>query len=311
MSTALKDALERVEVAEPMQAGPLQVFGLRWHPPGELAYTTLDEALAGGQFQVTEISESGSVPTLRVVNKGLERVLMIAGEQLIGAKQNRVLNATIMVGPEAVLDVPVSCVEAGRWGYRSRSFHSKGSSSHSHLRAMMSKQVSASYRTTGKPSSDQQQVWREVDRKLRAMGSSSGSSELEKVYDDHQASLREALVGVKVSEDWSGVAFAFGGRLAGLDLFDKPGTLTRLVPKLVRAYAIDAVEAPRTDRSVGRAEVESWLQSLVKASYERFDSPGLGDDFRIQANTAVGAGLIVDDHPVHVELFPEPAGAEQ
>jgi len=308
---ALQERLKHVRVGEPVAAGPLQVFGLRWDSERPVGYRTLDEALAGGELEVTEVSEGGSVPTLRVINKGAGRVLMIAGEQLVGAKQNRVLNVTILVEANSKLDVPVSCVEAGRWGYLSRKFRSAGSSSHAYLRAMMSKQAHGSYRISGKPSSDQSAVWREVDRKLGAMGSASPSRELEAVYQDHRARLDKVIAEAKLPEDCCGVVFAFGGRVAGLDLFDKPATLTRLMPKLVQAYAVDALEQPGDQAPVSRADVENWLHAASGARFERFDSPGLGDDVRIEGRSAVGAGLVVEEQPVHVELFPENEGDSQ
>jgi hypothetical protein len=85
-------------------------------------YVTLTEAIAGGQARITEVSEGGSVPDLRVVNKGDARILIVDGEELRGAKQNRILNTTILVGKHTSLVVPVSCTESGRWHYETRSF---------------------------------------------------------------------------------------------------------------------------------------------------------------------------------------------
>src|SRR5262245_49563303 len=97
MKQQLLDRLQTVQVMDAQSSGPLQVFGLRWETTNDLIYRTLDEALAAGDLEVTEISEAGSVPTLKVTNKGEELVFLMAGEQLVGAKQNRVLNASIMV----------------------------------------------------------------------------------------------------------------------------------------------------------------------------------------------------------------------
>ena len=66
---------------------------------------------------VTEINESGSVPELRITNNLDERVLLIDGQELIGAKQNRILNTDVLVSAKKSLNLPVSCVEQGRWGY--------------------------------------------------------------------------------------------------------------------------------------------------------------------------------------------------
>ncbi len=139
MESKLKELLGGVDVTEPTSVDQLQIFGLRWDVAGDLSYTTLDEALTSQTLEITEISETGSVPEFRVVNKGDTMVFLMAGEHLVGAKQNRVLNVSIMVPAHAELRVPVSCVGAGRWGYRSRKFRSGGSSSHGKLRRLMSK----------------------------------------------------------------------------------------------------------------------------------------------------------------------------
>jgi hypothetical protein len=78
------------------------------------AYLTLDEALAGG-LRIRETSESGSVPELVVENPLEARVLLFDGEELIGAKQNRILNVSVLVEAKTTLTIPVSCVEQGRW----------------------------------------------------------------------------------------------------------------------------------------------------------------------------------------------------
>ncbi len=343
MEMQLRNALLGVEVAEPRTADPLQVFGLRWDLPGDLTYLTLDEALEGKTLEVTELDEDGSVPELRVTNKGNTLVFLMAGEQLVGAKQNRVLNASMMVPANGDMVAPVSCVEMGRWGYESRKFRSGGSSSHPKLRYLMARSALAGYRKDRRPSSDQGEVWDEVDRKLHAMGSRSPSDALQQAYEDRRATLDEAVAGLSLPEDCCGAAFVFGGRVAGVELFDKPATLAKVLPKLVRAYALDALEeaelpapepkearpatwreklskafskseAPASDSdqaaptqrdSLDRDSVGNWLRAAAEVDSECFDSPGLGQDVRFESKDLVGASLLVEELPVHTELFSE------
>ena len=46
------------------------------------------------------------------------RVLFLEGEELVGAKQNRILNTSVLIAAHTKSKIPVSCVEAGRWGYK-------------------------------------------------------------------------------------------------------------------------------------------------------------------------------------------------
>src|SRR5438128_1202164 len=85
------------------------------------SYLTLDEALEGG-LRITEIGESGSVPELAVENPLEASVLLYDGVELVGAKQNRILNVSVLVDKKTTLKIPVSCVEQGRWSRRSAFF---------------------------------------------------------------------------------------------------------------------------------------------------------------------------------------------
>jgi hypothetical protein len=309
MSHPLTELFETVRVAAVQEVAGLQVFGLRRESGPGLTYATLDEALAAGTLEVTEVSEAGSVPTLQVRNKAGSMVFLMAGEHLLGARQNRVLNCSLLVDAGTDLPIPVSCVEAGRWRYRSRHFASGGTASHGHLRHVMSKSVTASYRESQTPHSDQMEVWGEVSRKLSKMGSASPSSDLHQAYADHETRLGDILDQLRVPEGCCGVAFVLGGRVAGVDLFDKPETLAKLWPKLVRAYAIDALEQTESPPALTPEEVAQWIRSAAAARLEPFKSPGLGDDVRVEGPNLVGAGLVVHEQPVHVELFAEPASA--
>jgi len=309
MESTFENLLSLLEVLDPVSADGFQVFGLRRPAGGRLSYLTLDEALQNDLVDVTEIDEGGRVRTLKVSNKADRPLFLMSGEQLQGAKQNRVLNISMMVAAHSDLPIPVSCVEAGRWGYQSRKFASSGTSSHSHLRAMMVAHVTRSYRTAGSPTSQQDAVWNEVSRKLGRMGSRSSSSALNQVYEDYEYRLTR-IADLKVPAGSSGAVFAFDGRVVGMDLFDQSVTFEKLWPKLVRSYAIDSFEVSEQRSSLTRDTVVAWLNAVSSAKSAKFRSPGVGDDVRFEGDNLVGSSLLVKDEPIHTEFFSTSADSQ-
>src|SRR5512140_3067708 len=114
--------LNGATVGHPTIHANMAVYPLRVPNGHKRGYSTLDEAIKTGTLKVVEVSEGGSVPNLRVHNTGSLPVLLIVGEELIGAKQNRVLNTSLLVPANQEITIPVSCVEQGRWSYTSRAF---------------------------------------------------------------------------------------------------------------------------------------------------------------------------------------------
>ena len=113
--TTIGPELEIFSLGTPQHFRHLTLFPLLHPSPRVPFYLTLDEALAQGTVQVTEVSKGGHVPELLLINRGDRPVLLIDGEELVGAKQNRVLNLTILAHAQSEVVIPVSCVEQGRW----------------------------------------------------------------------------------------------------------------------------------------------------------------------------------------------------
>ena len=140
----LQELLHSIEPGAPLVHGALTVIPLLTPSSQEVDWVTLEEA--GDDVVVTEAAGGASVPTLQVNNAGDRPLLLLDGEELIGAKQNRVLNTTVLVGAHSTVTIPVSCVEAGRWAYRTARFAAGGTSLCASLRADKAAQVTDSLR---------------------------------------------------------------------------------------------------------------------------------------------------------------------
>ena len=140
---AIKESIGRLNIKERISYGNLTVFPLRIEDPRNPDYLTLDQALEARVVRIKEVSKHGSVPELLVENSGVQPVLLLDGEELVGAKQNRVLNVTILVPGKAKILVPVSCVEGGRWHHTSPDFRTSGQAQYARGRSGKAASVSA------------------------------------------------------------------------------------------------------------------------------------------------------------------------
>src|SRR4051812_39010866 len=101
-----------LRVGAPDVAGPLAVFPV-FGPVPALEYRSFAEAAALGAA-IRELP-TPSVNDLIVDNPLDVAVLLYEGEEVQGAQQDRTLDASVLVAARSRLQVPVSCVEAGRW----------------------------------------------------------------------------------------------------------------------------------------------------------------------------------------------------
>lgn len=110
----IRRMLAHLAADAPVSHGAVTMIPLRLACAAEPDWRTLAEA--GTSVTITELDETGSVPFLTVTNASRHPVLLVDGEELIGAKQNRVLNTSVLVARGSAVRIPVSCVEQGRWG---------------------------------------------------------------------------------------------------------------------------------------------------------------------------------------------------
>ena len=118
------EALQHIQIGAKLSHEGLTVHPLIRESLLNKDYLTLDEALELNTAQVTEVSDSGSVPELLFRNLGDKAVFLLDGEEVVGAKQNRILNISILAPAEKDTTIPVSCVEAGRWHHDRSDFTS-------------------------------------------------------------------------------------------------------------------------------------------------------------------------------------------
>lgn len=271
----------------------------------ETAYITLDEALPRG-LRIEETSDAGSVPELIVTNPLDQRVLLYDGEELLGAKQNRILNITVLIEAGAMLAIPVSCVEAGRWNRQSAKFGAATHISHAELRRRKAETLAASPLARGLA---QQEVWDAVADKAARMHVRSSTAANADTFTAHATRLDELERAFPLQPGQSGALMALDEQIC-LDWVSRPDAFARLWPKLRRGYLLDAFEHRDQPTTDPRGITAAFITSLGSATRSRGPSAGLGDDIRLNEDRVIGSGLELDGELLQLSAYSSTPGAQ-
>jgi len=324
-SASIADFLASVALAPRQAHKSLTVWPLVRREGGAgaaaAAYVPLARALEVGWLDVDEVSEGGAVPLARVTNRGGETVLVLFGEELIGAKQNRIANASFLVPAASELVIDVSRVEAGRWGRARRDrFTASEAILSSKLRRTMLGRVLAARAAGGRFEADQGEVWDEVAERVAFANVEAPTS----AYADYRASRATELDEIGRAfhpvPGQLGFVAAAGDEVLGVEAIGSPEVFVEAFRRLLSGYAIDAVDAAfHREREARRHEArasggeaaaprfdapEPFLEALAAASTLATPSLGLGTDLRLEGDTLSGCALVCADALVHLTAYP-------
>ena len=297
-----RELLGTLTIGEPSHHHNLTFFPLIWPETHEPSYTLLSTAIEAGEAVVNEVTESGSVPNLAVENKCKRPLLIPEGEILMGAKQNRVINVTVLVAAGVKFLLPVSCVEAGRWRYKSRHFESKFCAPPS-LRNKKLRAVHRNRSESGIAASDQGEVWNEVQACLSGVSAQSETSSLTDAFDAAEETLKEHAKRLVLPEGAAGVLVGRNDRIIGMDLFDSPKTLKTLWDRLSDAYFFDALRDPAAAPQTPADNAQRFVERLGSAAKPRVPALALGEELEIASEGLVGAALLYDGGICHLAAF--------
>ena len=243
---------------------------------------TLDETMPKHLVKIVEFDE-GDVNNLTFSNKSEKPVFLLAGEVIIGGKQDRIIGRNTIIPAKKTQQVPVFCVEHGRWNGATKEFTTAKALAHGRLR--------------GKATFDgQQDVWDEVASKNVSRRTTSKSDTYRAVaaqQSDGTLGKWEKQIDTaldKLSTDDKshliGFAVSVNGQVASIDLFQSPALFGKLRSKLVRSYITEAVDTkakkeakPPTDK-----DIKAFVADAEKAKSE----PSYATD---SSDTAVNKGV--------------------
>lgn len=276
-------------------------------PPAD--YDLASVALERGDLAIAE-GGRGSTGELQADNRGARRALLVEGDHLLGARQNRMITSTVLVGGGRSVVLPVSCVEQGRWQGPSAKFDGLTLLGSPRLRRIAKWSVTRGLlRHTGR-AADQQQIWHRISEQQASLRVRSATSALSHTYAARATDIGQIADQLPYAAGAIGLAIGIGRELVSIDLFDRPETCAHYWRRMVEGAALDGLGAAQRAAGDVAGGVARVLDELRAADWSRVAAVGDGDELRAQLPAAAASLVIADGRIVHfgVAAGAEPAG---
>lgn len=274
---AFHELLSRLRCGQPLREGPLRLvplFDPEMRPRPEV--DLLNDAVV--------VEETADVNQLVMCNTGPRPCLLLDGDEVAGGMQNRVMNTSVLLPEGKRVEVPVSCVERGRWDSRRRhaGFRRTDWLMPARLRSRKSRSVSYCLESVGFAMSDQREVWDTVEEYDAALGTRSATESLSDSYAHRTRDLERFVTALEPARGQVGVVACVGGGRLAFDVLAHPSLYAEVHGRLVRSYGLDALTLEQEDLEELDAvsAARQFLHGLVRRRFRAYRGVGLGTEVR-------------------------------
>jgi hypothetical protein len=228
-------------------------------------YTTLQEALKTSKILVQEISAGGEVNTLKFKNLSKDTIIIGMGDIVKGGKQDRVIEKDTLIPPGKTLQIPVYCVEHGRWSSgsntRSYSVSANFSTYHSNINNDVRKSIVKE--------KSQSKVWEKVAQINSANGTATStgtytavtqSTNYNKEVNEYMDEFKKAIA---KDPTIVGVLAVTGNKIIGCDIYGTPKLFQSNANNILNSYISEAVYNG-SKVTITDTEVYKYLNQLLE-----------------------------------------------
>jgi hypothetical protein len=288
--------------------GDAAIVQVSSEPLSSFPFLPAGPAILSGGLIISELTASGSVGQLTALNKTADYLLLTDADVLTGAKQNRVLNRSVLLAPSGKTVIDVSCVERLRWDYRSPSFSTPRSVADPILRSR--KAGTFSRMKSGSETelrNTQGEVWDHVSRNLAFEGVHSRTESYEELLQVRMQKAERAFPECYPAAGCNGLAVIIDGKVISADLFGNEESFKYYFPMLRdAAFALSRPGAEKDQCDMH----EAYFKAL--AAIDDFNDavrhpeeghPGAGTLHMVETQGLVGFSLMHGEEMIHNAFF--------
>jgi len=302
MKKLILDHLNHITMGDKQTYKNIVVFPLLCNKEISVDYILLDEAIESKQIVITEESDDGIAAELMVENLSGENILILDGERLVGARQNRAANTTILIPAHSVVTIPISCIERKRWHYQGQGIMNKD-------RVTMRRNMAANESLMAAESfqSDQGEVrdiWgMVVNEEKTQFHVDAPTCLIEDFHEHEQKPLDEYVKHFSVEDSQVGVLVLIDNHVMGCDCFGRYDTLRKNISRLIKSYAPGTIDTIGKKCTFSKRKAADFINNIRISIVKGRTSISLGTDLRLESQKVTGSALSIGKELIHFSAF--------
>lgn len=291
--SSLNNLNVEIELLTPQVHENMAIIPLKTEKNTKIDLLTLKKGLELGLANVKECEQS-QVNTLIVENKAVTPLILIEGEEVIGGKQNRIVNETTLIAPQSSMEIPVNCSEQGRWDYKSEFRHS------AYIADYNTRSARVHAKRLHRPV--QHAVWSSIDEVERGHAFHSRTRALSDSYDNLKRNHSEVVKVFEIAKDQNGVLVIVDGEVKGFEVFLNSDIYTQFHEKIIKSYLMSS-KLENSTFTVNVDEAETVIKNAIDSSFEKKESRGLEESYEFENDSGLGAISIYENEIIHWSYF--------
>ncbi len=272
-----------------------------------LPFISLDNGVKKGYVEIQEVSSTGSVPDLNLINHSDYYVFILHGDELLGAKQNRTVNTSMLINKKSNVVIPVTCVERGRWNYVSKKFQTSDFIIPAELKKRTMFAANDSLKRNMGFRADQGEIWEKIEEislKAKVMSKTSSLYDVQKNYDKI---CEDLLSNFKLLPEQKGIVAFINGKIQGVEFISRKSVFRKYHKKILKSFAFSAIlsDEKKTDISPDfcLSQIKETLDAIKTKEWKGFKSVGLGFDYRYDTEKSAGSILLADQNVISFNYY--------
>lgn len=286
----------KLETLTEQTVGNITIIPLKTDYTTNVDVLNLKKGIEMGLVNIRECNPS-TVNEIIVENNAVTPLVLIDGEEIIGAKQNRIMNKTMLVPEKTTMKVPVSCTEHGRWDYTQEFKNSEYIANSNTRRAKAFNDFNGI--------DAQRIVWDSIQCLEHDIEFSSETSAMSESYDTLKETQNREIESFPRLENQTGMIIIIDNEIKGIEIFNNPQLYAFYHEKILKSYLIDSVKTD-CENEFNKFAIEEFLDNISKSKFIENEKIGLGESYKFMTDYGIGSILVFENENVHMQYFKKP-----